>query len=189
MHYCLVKVTSVPAEDTAEMKISESDSDKKQADTNHEQVNVPWVGDGSDILQYRLSRLSSCILSKTLSPLAGLKPFSEDALLSHDLSGIHFENFDNSSSLLHQNSLLLAEMKKKNSFSRKSSSNLQLAPPFYLFSRNPSMDGSSFLIPQRLPSESSYRLDYPEGYDSFPILPARNAVEMRLGGSFLEPSK
>ena len=82
---------------------------------------------------------------------------------------IHFENYEGPSSLLRQNSLLLAELKKKNSFSRKSSSNLQLAPPFNLFSRNPSMDGSSFLIPQCLPSESSYRLDYPEGLDSFSI--------------------
>lgn len=62
MHSFLVQVASVPAEDTAEMKISESDSERKEADTNHEQANVPWVGDGTDILQYRLSRLSSCII-------------------------------------------------------------------------------------------------------------------------------
>ena len=85
------------------------------------------------------------------------------------MSSIHFENFDGPSSLLRQNSQLIADLKKKNSLSRKSSSNLQFAPPFFLFSRNPSMDGSSFLIPQRLPSESSYRLDYPEGLDSFSI--------------------
>lgn len=111
-------------------------------------------------------------------------------MLSHDLSSIHFENFEGPSSLLHQNSLLLAELKKKNSFSRKSSSNLQLAPPFNLFSRNPSMDGSSFLIPQRLPSESSYRLDYPEGLDSFSIwMFFSYDVEKLLGGSFPAPSR
>lgn len=98
--------------------------------------------------------------------VAGLKPFSEDAPPSHELGSIRFENFDGSPSLLHQNSLLLAELKKKNSFSRNSSSNFQLAQPFFLFSRNPSLDGPSFLLPQRLPSDV-YRLDVPEGFDSF----------------------
>lgn len=181
MNPSLVEVASVPAENTAEMKISDSDSEKKQADNPNDQLNAPWAGDGSDILQFRLSRLSSCALPlSNLSFVAGLKPFSEDALLSHDLGSIHFENFDSSSSLLRQNSLLLAELKKKNSFSRNSSSNLQFAPPFYIFSRNPSLEGSSFLLPQRLPSDS-YRLDYPENIDSFLSIFKPSLAAMRPG--------
>lgn len=60
MNPYLAKVVSVPAEDTTEMKISESDLEKKQVDVHQYQVNTPWAGDGSDTLQYRLSRLSSC---------------------------------------------------------------------------------------------------------------------------------
>lgn len=52
------------------------------------------------------------------------------------------------------------------------------------------MDGSSFLIPQCLPSESSYRLDYPEGLDSFSIwMVFSYDVEKLLGGSFPAPSR
>lgn len=78
----------------------------------------------------------------------------EDIPLFHEGSGIQIESFDAPSSLVRQNSVLLAELKQE-SLSRKSSSNLQIPQRLFLFSRNPSLEGNQYFAPQLAPVDST----------------------------------
>ena len=77
----------------------------------------------------------------------------EDLPLFHDGNGIQIESVDAPSSLVRQNSILLAELKQE-SLSHKSSSNLQIPQRLFLFSRNPSLEDNQYFAPQMGPVDS-----------------------------------